>query len=62
MSHYSSRKSNKNKHYKDDADRFREESLRAIRRRKVLPKYLFWILSAVAAIIVATAIALCFVE
>lgn len=48
---------NRKKHeYKDDADIFREESPRAIRRRKVLPKYLFWILTAVAAFIVAAAV------
>lgn len=41
---------------KDDADRFRETSLRAIRRRKVLPKIIFCILSVITIIVVAFAI------
>lgn len=52
-----SAKSNK---YKDDADRFREESLRAIRIRKVLPKFIFWILCAIAAIIMFVVFAIYF--
>ena len=42
-------------HKKDDADRFRETSLRAIRRRKQLPKILFWILATITAVAVAAA-------
>ena len=52
-----SAKSNK---YKDDADRFREESLRAIRIRKVLPKFIFWILCTIAAIIMFVVFAIYF--
>lgn len=42
-------------HKKDDADRFRETSLRAIRRRKKLPKILFWILATITAMAVVAA-------
>lgn len=42
---------------KDSADEFREQNLRAIRRRKFASKYLFWILSLVALAVVAAAFA-----
>lgn len=41
---------------KDDADKFRETSLKAIRRRKVLPKIIFCILSVITLMVVAFAI------
>lgn len=44
-------------HKKDDADLFREQSLRAIRRRKNMSKYGFWILVAVAVLVVAAVFA-----
>lgn len=46
-------------HHKDDADIFREQSLRAIRRRKLWSKYLFWVLTIFAVAVVLFAIYLC---
>lgn len=46
-------------HHKDDADIFREQSLRAIRRRKLWSKYLFWVLTILAVAVVFFAIYLC---
>ncbi len=46
-------------HHKDDADIFREQSLRAIRRRKLWSKYLFWVLTILAVAVVLFAIYLC---
>lgn len=46
-------------HHKDDADIFREQSLRAIRRRKLWSKYLFWGLIIFAVAVVLFAIYLC---
>lgn len=46
-------------HHKDDADIFREQSLRAIRRRKLWSKYLFWGLTILAVAVVLFAIYLC---
>ena len=46
-------------HYKDEADLFREQSLRAIRRRKLWSKYLFWGLIILAVAVVSFAIYLC---
>lgn len=45
--------------HKDDADIFREQSLRAIRRRKLWSKYLFWVLTILAVAVVLFAIYLC---
>ena len=38
---------------KDGADLFREQQMRDIYMREVVPKYLFWALSIVAVVIVA---------
>ncbi len=46
-------------HHKDDADIFREQSLCAIRRRKLWSKYLFWVLTILAVAVVLFAIYLC---
>lgn len=46
-------------HHKDDADIFREQSLRAIRRRKLWSKYLFWVLTILAVAVAFFAIYLC---
>lgn len=46
-------------HHKDDADIFREQSLRAIRRRKLWSKYLFWVLTILAVAVALFAIYLC---
>lgn len=46
-------------HHKDDADIFREQSLRAIRRRKLWSKYLFWVLTILAVAMALFAIYLC---
>jgi hypothetical protein len=46
-------------HHKDDADIFREQSLHAIRRRKLWSKYLFWVLTILAVAVVLFAIYLC---
>ncbi|WP_308228023.1 hypothetical protein [uncultured Prevotella sp.] len=46
-------------HHKDDADIFREQSLRAIRRRKLCSKYLFWGLTILAVVVALFAIYLC---
>ena len=46
-------------HHKDDADIFREQSLRAIRRRKLCSKYLFWVLTILAVAVALFAIYLC---
>lgn len=46
-------------HHKDDADIFREQSLRAIRRRKLCSKYLFWGLTILAVAMALFAIYLC---
>lgn len=48
---------NKNNQKKDDADQFREQSLRAIRRRKVMAKLLSWTLTAIAIAMLATVVA-----
>lgn len=45
--------------HKDDADIFREQSLRAIRRRKLWSKYLFWVLTILAVAVALFAIYLC---
>ena len=49
-------------HKKDDADLFREQSMRAIHRRKVIPKILMWVVSAIAAIVVAAVFAAYFLD
>ena len=46
-------------HHKDDADIFREQSLRAIRRRKLCSKYLFWELTILAVAVALFTIYLC---
>ena len=46
-------------HHKDDADIFREQSLRAIHRRKLWSKYLFWVLTILAVAMALFAIYLC---
>lgn len=46
-------------HHKDDADIFREQSLRAIRRRKLWSKYLFVGLTILAVAMALFAIYLC---
>ena len=46
-------------HQKDDADIFREQSLRAIRRRKLWSKYLFWGLTIFAIALALFAIYIC---
>lgn len=46
-------------HHKDDADIFREQSLRAIRRRKLWSKYLYWGLTIFAVAVALFAIYLC---
>lgn len=46
-------------HHKDDADIFREQSLRAIRRRKLWSKYMFWGLIIFAVAVALFAIYLC---
>lgn len=51
-----------NKHYKDDADKFREESLRAIRIRKIVPRILTWVLSAIALIVIAAVFLAYFID
>lgn len=48
--------------YKDDADLFREQSLRAIRRRKLWSKYLFWALLALAVAVTALAAFVCLAD
>ena len=50
------------KHYSDDADKFREESLRAIRIRKIVPKILTWILSIIALLVVAVVFLAYFID
>ena len=45
--------------HKDDADIFREQSLRAIRRRKLWSKYMFWGLFIFAVAVALFAIYLC---
>lgn len=42
---------------KDESDKFRESSLRAIRRRKVLPKIIFGILATLTIIVLVIAFA-----
>ena len=44
---------------KDEADIFREQSLRAIRRRKLWSKYLFWGLTIFAIALALFAIYIC---
>lgn len=44
-------------HQKDDADIFREQSLRAIRRRKYMSKMILWVLSVLAVLVVAAVFA-----
>ena len=56
-SHYNSKK--KSVDIKDEADLFREQSLRAIRRRKQWSQYLFWALTAFAVVIASFALYLC---
>lgn len=51
-----------NNNGKDAADEFREQNLKAIRRRKFASKYLFWILSLVALAVVAAAFAAYFYD
>ena len=58
MNKFINQSSNK-AHHKDDADIFREQSLRAIRRRKLWSKYLFWVLTILAVAVVLFAIYLC---
>lgn len=48
---------NKNNQKKDDADQFREQSLRAIRRRKMMAKLLSWTLTAIAIAMLAAVVA-----
>lgn len=48
---------NKHHHHKDDADLFREQNLRAIRIRKELPKFIFWVLTIVALIVIGAVFA-----
>ena len=50
------------KHYKDDADKFREESLRAIRIRKIVPKILTWVLSVIALLVMAAVFLAYFID
>lgn len=57
MNKVSKNSSSKGHSHKDDADVFREQSLRAIRRRKNMSKYGFWILTAVAVLVVAAVFA-----
>lgn len=58
MNKFINQSSNK-AHHKDDADIFREQSLRAIRRRKLWSKYLFWVLTILAVAMALFAIYLC---
>lgn len=58
MNKFINQSSNK-AHHKDDADIFREQSLRAIRRRKLWSKYLFWGLIIFAVAVALFAIYLC---
>lgn len=60
MGHHDSPK--KRRHKKDDADLFREHSLRSIRRRKLWSQYLFWALTAFAVVIASFALYLCVFE
>ncbi len=60
MERFSNNKSHNS--HKDDADLFREQSLRAIRRRKTIPKYLFAALVVVALLIVAATFAAYFID
>ena len=53
-SHYNSKK--KSVDIKDEADLFREQSLRAIRRRKKWSKYLYWGLTIFAVTVASFAI------
>ena len=41
-------------HHIDDAERFKQHQLRAVRRKKVLSKILFWTLSGVAVVMLFT--------
>ncbi len=58
MNKFINQSSNK-AHHKDDADIFREQSLRAIRRRKLWSKYLYWGLTIFAVAVALFAIYLC---
>lgn len=64
MSHFVEQKSNhaRHRHMQDDADVFREQNLRAIRRRKLIPKILMWIMSILAVIVVAAVFVAYFVD
>lgn len=53
-----SRQNSLSHRHKDDSDKFREESLRAIRRRKLWSKWLFIILTILAIAIVLLAFAM----
>lgn len=41
-------------HHIDDAERFKQHQLRAVRRKKVFSKILFWTLSGVAVVMLFT--------
>mgnify|MGYP000850081227 CR=1 FL=1 len=41
-------------HHIDDAERFKQRQLRAVRRKKVFSKILFWTLSGVAVVMLFT--------
>lgn len=46
----------------DDADKFREESLRAIRIRKIVPRILTWFLSIIALLVLAVVFLAYFID
>ena len=52
----------RHEHIQDDADVFREQSLRAIRRRKMIPKILMWVMSILAAVVAAAVFVAYFVD
>lgn len=56
------RTKNRDNKYKDDADLFREESLRAIRRRKYFSQITFWGLMILAVIVLLAVYVAYFVD
>lgn len=53
---------NNNNQKKDDADLFREQSLRAIRHRKLMAKGMYWLLIVMAILVIAAVFIAYFVD
>ena len=52
--HHTSSGHHHHHHHIDDAERFKQHQLRAVRRKKVSSKILFWTLSGVAVVMLFT--------